>query len=348
MSFSFNPIYCHWTSFYIQAAKDFFHLRKSIAFPLGDLVERETVKPFIYTTFALIAFALNSILCRLALRGEEADAAGFTFVRLFAGAVTLIVISYFCRGLRVSKGVAQDDVAGYALTHVRASAKDGLLHYGSWFSAFFLFAYAICFSFAYLGLTTATGALILFGSVQMTMIIVALFRGEPPGALEWLGLGVALGGLVYLVFPGLSSPPIVSSLLMAAAGIAWGFYTLRGRGGNDPLGDTTGNFIRTLPFATLTALIFLPNLHLSGRGIVLAVLSGALASGVGYTVWYAALKFHTSTRAAVLQLAVPVIAAVGGVLLLDEIATIRLAIAAALILGGIVLTIFGRNVEARA
>ena len=299
------------------------------------------MKPFFLTTFALVAFAFNSILCRMALGTDEIDAASFTAVRLFAGAVALIVISYECRGPRVSKGLTRK-------LDVKPLLTRGLLHYGNWLSAFFLFAYAICFSFAYLGLTTGTGALILFGSVQMTMIFVALFKGEPPGALEWMGLGVALGGLVYLVFPGLSSPPIVSSMLMAVAGIAWGFYTLRGRGSIDPLGDTTGNFIRTLPLVILVLLPFLPNIHLSGRGVVLAVLSGALASGVGYTVWYAALKFHTSTRAAVLQLAVPVIAAVGGVLLLDEPATLRLAIAAALILGGIALTIFGRNAEARA
>jgi drug/metabolite transporter (DMT)-like permease len=185
--------------------------------------------------------------------------------------------------------------------------------------------------------------LILFGSVQITMIAVAIFKGERPSNLEWLGMVVAVGGLVYLVFPGLSSPPLVSSLLMAAAGMAWGFYTLRGKRSSDPLADTTGNFVRSVPMIVLVAIPFVPQLHLSGRGLILAVLSGALASGVGYTVWYAALKFHTSTRAAVLQLAVPVIAALGGVLLLDETATIRLAIAAAFILGGISLTIFGRK-----
>ena len=305
------------------------------------------MKPFFLTTFALVAFAFNSILCRMALGTDEIDAASFTAVRLFAGAVTLIIVSYlFGRkkggNLSRSEGVsdAGNTQAKNTLPTGRVSAFENR---GSWLSAFFLFAYAVCFSFAYLGLTAGTGALILFSSVQMTMIFVALFKGEPPGALEWLGLGVALGGLVYLVFPGLSSPPIVSSILMAAAGIAWGFYTLRGRGSNDPLGDTTGNFIRTLPMIAVIALLFLPDIHLSSRGVVLAVLSGALASGVGYTVWYAALKFHTSTRAAVLQLAVPVIAAVGGVVFLSETASSRLVIAAALILSGIALTIVGRK-----
>ncbi len=254
----------------------------------------------------------------MALRGGEADAAGFTVVRLVSGAVALIVISYF---FSQSKSLMR----------------------GNWLSAFFLFAYAICFSFAYIGLTVATGALILFGSVQLTMIGVALFRGERPGGLEWLGLLVALGGLAYLMFPGLASPPLAASMLMAAAGVAWGFYTLRGKGSGDPLGDTTGNFIRSAPMVIATAIPFLSQIHLSTRGIVLAILSGALTSGVGYTLWYAALKHHTATRAAVLQLAVPVITAFGGVLLLSEAMTTRLLIAAALILGGIGITIMGRQ-----
>ena len=255
----------------------------------------------------------------MALRTGEADAAGFTLVRLASGAVALIVISYF------------------------VAAKSSITKRGNWFSAFFLFAYAICFSFAYIGLTAGAGALILFSSVQFTMIAVALSRGERPGRLEWLGLLVALGGLVYLVFPGLSSPPLFAFVLMTAAGIAWGFYTLRGKGSGDPLGDTTGNFIRSVPMIAIAAVPFLSQINLSARGVVLAVLSGAVASGVGYTVWYAALKHHTATRAAVLQLAVPVIAAFGGVMLWSEVMTTRLLIASAMILGGIGMTIAGRQ-----
>lgn len=277
------------------------------------------MKPFLLTTFALLAFALNSILCRMALRGEEADAAGFTGVRLTSGALALIVISYFF------------------------SKNKEKIRRGSWPSAFFLFGYAACFSFAYLGLTAGTGALILFGSVQMTMIAVTILCGERPTVLEWLGLVIALAGLVYLVFPGLASPPLVSSLLMAAAGMAWAGYTLRGKGSSDPLADTTGNFVRSLPFAAVIAVIYLPNLQLSTRGTLLAVVSGAVTSGIGYAIWYAALKYHTSTRTAVLQLAVPVIAAVLGIALLGEDATMRLGIAAALILGGISLTIFTKK-----
>ncbi len=277
------------------------------------------MKVFFYTIFALVAFAFNSILCRLALRGDEIDPASFTGVRLASGAVTLIVVSYFF------------------------SKNKGNIKSGSWPSAFFLFAYAICFSLAYLNLTAGTGALILFGSVQLTMIAVSLVRGERPPLLEWLGLLLAVGGLVYLVFPGLASPPLYSSLLMAAAGASWGGYTLRGKTSGDPLANTTGNFVRTLPFAAIAVLLFIPNLHLSNHGMLLAILSGAIASGIGYTIWYAALKHHTATRSAVFQLAVPVIAAVVGILFLAEAANTRLLIAAAMILGGIGLTIFGRK-----
>lgn len=273
----------------------------------------------LFTAFALVAFAFNSILCRLALRGGEADAAGFTAVRLISGAVTLIVISYFVnRGTR--KGIR-----------------------GNWFSAFFLFAYAICFSVAYLDLTAGTGALILFGSVQLTMIVMALIRGERPRPLEWIGLVTAVAGLVYLVVPGLTSPPLMSSLLMAAAGAAWGFYTLRGKAGADPLANTTGNFVRSVPMIAIVAIPFISKIDLSNRGLMLAMLSGAIASGVGYTAWYAALKHLTATRAAVLQLAVPVIAAIGGVLFLAETTSLRLFIAGGLILGGIGLTIAGKG-----
>jgi drug/metabolite transporter (DMT)-like permease len=276
------------------------------------------IKIILYTTFALAAFAFNSILCRMALRADEADAASFTSIRLVSGAVMLLVLSYFF--------------------NKRSQTKSG-----SWPSAFFLFAYAACFSFAYINLTAGTGALILFGCVQITMIAAALAKGEKPGALEWLGLVTALAGLVYLVLPGLTAPPLVSSTLMAAAGIAWGAYTLRGRGSGNPLGDTAGNFIRAVPMGIIISVIFIPAFHLSNRGIVLAILSGAITSGIGYTVWYAALKHHTATRAAVLQLSVPVLTAVIGILLLAEVASVQLAVSAALILGGIALTILGRK-----
>ncbi len=255
----------------------------------------------------------------MALGKDEADAASFTFVRLLAGAITLALIS-----------------ALFGKTK-------NVLRTGHWVSAFFLFAYAVCFSFAYLGLTTGTGALILFGSVQMTMIATSMLKGERPGIWELCGVAVAFGGLVYLMLPGLASPPIVSSLLMAAAGVAWGFYSLRGRGSADPLAETAGNFIRAVPMIAIAAIPFIGGMHLSVRGAVLAVLSGSLASAVGYSVWYAALKYHTSTSAAVLQLAVPVIAAVGGVLLLAEVLAVRLFVASVMILGGIMIVLYAKG-----
>jgi drug/metabolite transporter (DMT)-like permease len=277
------------------------------------------MKTFSYTVFALVAFAFNSILCRLALGAEAIDAASFTLIRLISGAVTLVAISLFF------------------------DKKESNEKRGNWFSAFFLFAYAVCFSFAYTNLTTGTGALVLFGSVQATMIFVALIKGERPKISEWFGLILALGGLVYLVFPGLSAPPLLGSALMVFAGIAWGFYTLRGKGSENPLADTTGNFVRAVPMMILLSLPFIHQVKLSPGGILLAILSGAIASGIGYSVWYAALKFHTATRAAILQLSVPALAAIGGVIFLAETVSLRLLLATILILGGISLAILGRK-----
>ena len=277
------------------------------------------MRAVLYTSFALVAFAFNSILCRMALRGGEADAAGFTLVRLLAGAVTLIVISYF------------------------AGRDKGFSGRGNWLSAFFLFAYAICFSFAYLGLTAGTGALILFGSVQLTMIVCAIVHGERPHVLEWIGLVAAVAGLIYLVLPGLAAPPLGGSALMAGAGAAWGLYTLRGRGSTAPLADTTGNFLRAVPMIVIAAIPFFSKIDLSTNGLILAATSGAVTSGIGYTIWYAALKHLTATRAAILQLAVPLLTAGFGIVLLSEPATTRLAIAAGLILGGILAVIVARR-----
>jgi len=289
------------------------------------------MKVFFYTSFALTAFAFNSILCRLALGTQAIDAASFTAVRLIAGAFALVLISSFYAGKEAEKEAEEE------------AEEEAEKKRGNWISAFFLFAYAICFSFAYTNLTTGTGALILFGSVQMTMIIAAVVSGERPKIMEWLGLIFALGGLIYLVFPGLSSPPFFSSMLMTLAGISWGFYTLRGRGSKTPLADTTGNFLRAVPMIVLTTLPFLLQIHLSQKGILLAVLSGAIASGIGYSVWYHALKFHTATRAAIVQLSVPALAAFGGVIFLSEIVSMRLVLATILILGGITIAIAGRK-----
>lgn len=267
---------------------------------------------------AMLAFASNSLLNRLALGQETIDAASYTTIRLTSGAVMLFVIAYLQRenGMPILRG--------------------------SWISAALLFLYAISFSFAYLSLTTGTGALILFGSVQMTMMIVALRSGEHPHILEWIGLFLALGGLVYLVFPGLSAPVLLGSALMSVAGISWGFYSIRGRGSQNPLASTAGNFIYAVPMILLVLLLSFRNISITSSGVFYAVLSGALASGLGYVIWYAALRGLTTTRAATVQLSVPVIAAWSGVVLLGENVSARLLIAGILILGGIALAVSSR------
>lgn len=271
------------------------------------------------TTITMVAFAANSILCRLALGDATIDAASFTTIRLASGAIMLLVVS----GL-ASRG----NTAGGG---------------GNWLSAFMLFAYAVAFSFAYISLAAGTGALILFGAVQATMILVALRSGERPHRLEWVGLVLALAGLVYLVFPGLSAPSPTGSALMAVAGIAWGVYSLRGRGAADPTRATTGNFVRSVPIALVVSAIALREASVSPRGAVLAVLSGALASGLGYVLWYMALKGLSATRAAIVQLSVPVIAALGGVVFLAEEVSPRLVLSSVMILGGVALSVTVRS-----
>ncbi len=298
----------------------------------------------LYTTFALLAFASNSVLCRMALGTARADPSSFTAIRLLAGAITLWLVSRAARPrpapLRQAGALRLQDRQHL----VPASDAPRFL---AWLSPLMLFTYAAAFSFAYVTLSTGTGALILFGSVQATMLLVAVAAGERPHALQWAGLAVALAGLVYLVLPGLSAPTPLGSALMAAAGIAWGVYTLRGRGTQDALTSTKSNFVRAVPFAALLALATLGSLRTAGAGALLAVLSGALASGLGYVGWYAALRGLTATRAASVQLMVPLLAAGGGVALLDEPVTLRLTSAALMILGGVGLAVFGRQHRAR-
>lgn len=274
------------------------------------------------TTLAMIAFASNSLLNRLALGQQAIDPASYTTIRLTSGAVILFLIS---------SRLGRQKKNGQAILR------------GSGISAALLFLYAITFSFAYLSLSAGTGALILFGSVQVTMLLVALQRGERPQLMEWIGLWLALGGLVYLVFPGLAAPSLLGSVLMVTAGLAWGFYSIRGRGSQDPLADTAGNFVYTVPMVLVILLIAFRSIQVSTNGILLAMLSGTLASGVGYVIWYAALRGLTTTRAALVQLSVPVIAAWSGVLLLDEVVSRRLLLAGGLILGGIGLSVLSRG-----
>jgi drug/metabolite transporter (DMT)-like permease len=277
----------------------------------------------ILTAVSMTAFAANSVLARIALLGATVDAASFTTIRLASGAVTLALI------MRVTAGDSPK---------TDGDARVG----GSWASALMLFLYAAPFSFAYVGLTTATGALILFGLVQVTMIAGALLLGERPTAAQWLGLSLAVVGLVYLMLPGIEAPPLPSALLMALAGFSWGLYSLSGRNAADPLGETTGNFARSVLLVAGLTLLTLPGLHIEPAGALLAVASGALASGIGYVVWYAALRGLTATNAAVVQLSVPILAAGGGVAFLSEAITLRLALSALLILGGIAVAVLGR------
>lgn len=270
------------------------------------------------TTLALLAFAGNSILCRMALGSQAIPPAGFTAVRLGAGAAALWLLVALRTG-----GVPK--------------------HAGQWTSAAALFAYAAAFSFAYVSLGTGTGALILFGAVQLTMILAGLRAGERPVAAEWIGLGLAVSGLVVLVFPGLTAPAPAGAALMAAAGIAWGVYSLRGRGSAEALRNTAGNFLLTVPMAALLLAVAGGTGGWTVRGALLAATSGALASGVGYAIWYTALPSLTATRAALVQLLVPVIAAAGGVALLGEAVPLRLPVAAALVLGGVALAVTSRS-----
>jgi drug/metabolite transporter (DMT)-like permease len=269
------------------------------------------------TALALLAFAGNSLLCRLALRGGGIDAASFTALRLASGALVLALL---------------------AAVHARArSAEAGSAARGDWPSALALFVYAAAFSFAYLGLSAATGALLLFGAVQLTMLGRAFALGERLQARQWLGLLGASAGLLVLLLPGLQAPPASNAALMLAAGVAWGVYSLRGRGSRDPLRTTAGNFARTLPLAAALFALGWSQARFDTPGVLAALASGALASGLGYACWYAALPSLRASTAGIVQLSVPVLAALGGIVLLAEPVGWRFALAAALTLGGIAL-----------
>ncbi len=275
-----------------------------------------STRTILLTTLTMLAFAGNSVLCRIALRETGIDAASFTTIRLASGAVVLWLIVRFFR---------------------RAQAGGG-----SWLSALMLFAYAAVFSFAYLSLTTATGALLLFGAVQATMILWGLWRGERFGAWQLAGLALAVGGLVGLLLPGLSAPPLAGAALMLMAGAAWGVYSIRGKGAGDATRVTAGNFLRAVPFAVVLSalsLLLLAEARLDAAGVACALASGAITSGLGYAIWYTVLPALKATSAATVQLSVPVIAALGGIVFLGEAMTLRFALASVAILGGIALVI---------
>jgi drug/metabolite transporter (DMT)-like permease len=228
-----------------------------------------------------------------------------------------------------------------AIISIKSNKTDSFTK-GSWSASSMLFLYAITFSFAYITLDTGTGALILFGSVQITMIVLSIISGERLHITEWAGVTIAFIGFVYLILPGVTTPSAIGFLLMIVAGIAWGIYTLKGRSSDEPLMDTAYNFLRTLPLVIILAIITVKNSHYSYQGVLLAVLSGGITSGIGYAIWYVALGGLSATQAAVVQLLVPVIAAFGGVIFVSETVTLRLIVSATMILGGILMVVLGR------
>mgnify|MGYP001392241264 CR=1 FL=1 len=266
----------------------------------------------IATSVAMVAFAANSLLARLALGDGVADAASYTSIRLVSGAVALAAIVTVFRRSR-------------SLSEVP----------GNWISAFALFAYAVAFSFAYLDLGAATGALVLFASVQATMITWSIGRGDRPAPGQIAGFIIAFVAFVYMLLPGLRMPNPVGTVLMIVSGIAWGVYSLRGRGLEDTLSETAGNFVRSVPFCLLLAALAWPGAEVTPAGSGLALLSGVVASGMGYAVWYHVVPRLGTTRAALVQLTVPVIAAVGAVVLLAEPLTLRFVVASICVLGGV-------------
>jgi drug/metabolite transporter (DMT)-like permease len=264
----------------------------------------------------MIAFASNSLLCRAALKQTGIDPATFTFVRILSGALILWLIVK----MRVSEG------------SVRPRA-------GTWASALALFVYASAFSFSYNTLSAGTGALLLFGAVQATMICWGLRKGERLQTIQIAGLIVAVVGLIVLLFPGLSAPPLAGSVLMISAGAAWGIYSLRGKGETKPINSTAGNFVRAVPFAAFVSLISLPWAHLDLAGVLYAMVSGAITSGLGYVIWYRVLPALKAASAATVQLSVPVLTATGGILWLGEPITTRYLFASIAVLGGIALVV---------
>ncbi len=275
-------------------------------------------KTIFFTVLALIAFAANSVLCRSALGENLIDPASFTSIRLLSGGVMLMVILQFNRKNKSS------------------STK------GSWLASIMLFLYAAAFSFAYITLDTGTGALILFAAVQITMILVSIVSGNKLHATEWIGLTIAFLGFVYLILPGITTPSATGFSLMTIAGIAWGFYTIKGQGSKNPLFDTAYNFSRSILFILILMIITFQFSHISSKGILLAMISGGITSGIGYTIWYVALGGLSITQAAVVQLSVPVIASLGGVVFVSEQITLRYILASLLILGGILIVVLGK------
>lgn len=275
------------------------------------------------TLVAMVAFAANSLLARLALGNHAIDAASYTLIRIVSGAAFLYLVAW-----RMQVGSAVPPPRGLR---------------GNWVSAFALFVYALAFSYAYLALGAAMGALILFSSVQATMILWSLSQGARPSTGEVVGFVAAFAGFVYLVLPGIGRPDPLGTALMTLSGMAWGVYTLKGRSSSSPLADTAGNFVRAGAFCVPLGLVALADSNLTYAGVTLALASGIVASGLGYAIWYLALPALTTFRAALVQLSVPVITAAGAIVLLDEALTLRFAMVSIVVLGGIALAIVSRH-----
>ncbi|MEM8682142.1 MAG: DMT family transporter [Pseudomonadota bacterium] len=265
------------------------------------------------TATAMVAFAANSVLCRLGLGAGLIDAASYSSIRLVSGAVMLALL-VLLRGGSLNRRPDLRMVAG-------------------------LFVYVVCFSYAYLTLDTATGALVLFAAVQLTMFAVSLAGGERFNVGSWLGLALALGGLIYLLLPSASSPDPLGAVLMATAGVAWGVYSLCGRAVTDATTSTALNFVYAAPVAVAVGLVLPGEVVITASGTAYAVASGAVASGLGYAIWYRALPGLAGTQAATVQLSVPVIAALGGLVFLSEALSVRLIVATAATLGGVAIVL---------
>jgi drug/metabolite transporter (DMT)-like permease len=309
------------------------------------------------TIVAILAFAGNSVLCRLALEQGSIDPASFTTVRLLSGALMLCVLLFSIPKLMLQKTEFADKTAaepeailnnaGLGLYKTSANPDAFFANLGrlftleksSWSGGFALFFYATGFSFAYITLPAGTGALILFAAVQITMLSHALIQGSRFSFAQWFGFAMALIGLVYLFLPGITAPPIFGALLMVIAGIAWGIYCILGKRVTNPTQSTAENFIRASMITAPLSLVFINSMSVSATGLMFAIISGAMTSGIGYAIWYAVLPELKAASSASLQLTVPVIATVGGVIWLGEEVSIRLALASIIILGGVAMVV---------
>ena len=294
------------------------------------------MKVALYTIIALIAFAANSLLCRMALADGAIDAWNFTAIRLLSGAACLGLIMLLQAHFLKRTRLKQSSLKQTALQQTGSVDKTVLKEKGDWLSAISLVIYAICFSVAYQALDTGTGALILFSAVQLTMIGWGIYNKERLNGVQWLALLIALIGFIYLMLPSAAMPSLSGALIMAISGIAWGIYSIRGKTCVSPLRTTGFNFLRSLVAVPILALIGMSYLStISMTGVILATVSGAIASGIGYSIWYVAMPLLKTTQSAVMQLCVPVLAAIMGVVFLSEQLTLEFIIASSVILGAV-------------